>query len=203
MPFRFGSFGLLSKLEMYKTPLTDCSTVHTVGFRHLETRPVDFYSRPRTPRLCPPTQALVFFLSYPYSRLAIDYETNLSTIYRNLADISKTAKKRSKKRKPEHARTWTGPKPEYQNRTRKMYETMRNVISNYMEKILKKKLYPRGYIEIREEEEKMKRKKKRRREREEEKKQIRREENKSVRTREKEEAEKKGKKRISVRCNGT
>ncbi|KAL2731200.1 hypothetical protein V1477_013503 [Vespula maculifrons] len=25
---------------MYKTPLTDCSTVHTVGFRHLETRPV-------------------------------------------------------------------------------------------------------------------------------------------------------------------
>ncbi|KAL2742391.1 hypothetical protein V1477_010020 [Vespula maculifrons] len=40
MPFRFGSFGLLSKLEMYKTPLTDCSTVHTVGFRHLETRPV-------------------------------------------------------------------------------------------------------------------------------------------------------------------
>ncbi|KAL2721716.1 hypothetical protein V1477_020536 [Vespula maculifrons] len=40
MPFRFGSFGLLSKLEMSKTPLTDCSTVHTVGFRHLETRPV-------------------------------------------------------------------------------------------------------------------------------------------------------------------
>ncbi|KAL2721717.1 hypothetical protein V1477_020537 [Vespula maculifrons] len=40
MPFRFGSFGLLSKLEMYKTPLTDCSTVHTVGFKHLETRPV-------------------------------------------------------------------------------------------------------------------------------------------------------------------
>ncbi|KAL2721640.1 hypothetical protein V1477_020460 [Vespula maculifrons] len=62
---------------------------------------------------------------------------------------------------------------------------------------------PRGYIEIREEEEKMKRKKKRRREREEEKKQMRRKENKSVRTREKDEAEKKGKKRISVRCNGT
>ncbi|KAL2739661.1 hypothetical protein V1477_011050 [Vespula maculifrons] len=40
MPFRFGSFRLLSKLEMYKTPLTDCSTVHTVGFRHIETRPV-------------------------------------------------------------------------------------------------------------------------------------------------------------------
>ncbi|KAL2742392.1 hypothetical protein V1477_010021 [Vespula maculifrons] len=42
MPFRFGSFGLLSKLEMYKTPLTDCSTVHTVSFRHLETRPMPF-----------------------------------------------------------------------------------------------------------------------------------------------------------------
>ncbi|KAL2750534.1 hypothetical protein V1477_001324 [Vespula maculifrons] len=40
MAFRFGSFELRSKLEMYKTPLTDCSTVHTVGFRHLETRPV-------------------------------------------------------------------------------------------------------------------------------------------------------------------
>ncbi|KAL2744053.1 hypothetical protein V1477_007929 [Vespula maculifrons] len=49
MPFRFGSFGLLSKLEMYKTPLTDCSTVHTVGFRHLETRPV--YFRPRSHRV--------------------------------------------------------------------------------------------------------------------------------------------------------
>ncbi|KAL2750927.1 hypothetical protein V1477_001030 [Vespula maculifrons] len=43
MPFRFGSFWLLSKLEMYKTPLTDCSTVHTVGFKHLETRPVTQY----------------------------------------------------------------------------------------------------------------------------------------------------------------
>ncbi|KAL2747384.1 hypothetical protein V1477_004076 [Vespula maculifrons] len=40
MPFRFGSFRFLSKLEMCKTPLTDRSTVHTVGFRHLETRPV-------------------------------------------------------------------------------------------------------------------------------------------------------------------
>nr|KAF7394286.1 hypothetical protein H0235_016881 [Vespula pensylvanica] len=40
MPFRFGSFKLLSKLEMCKTPLTDRSTVHTVSFRHLETRPV-------------------------------------------------------------------------------------------------------------------------------------------------------------------
>ncbi|KAL2747386.1 LOW QUALITY PROTEIN: hypothetical protein V1477_004078 [Vespula maculifrons] len=38
--FRFGSFRFLSELEMYKTPLTDRSTVHTVGFRHLETRPV-------------------------------------------------------------------------------------------------------------------------------------------------------------------
>ncbi|KAL2750140.1 hypothetical protein V1477_001636 [Vespula maculifrons] len=54
MPFRFGSFGLLSKLEMYKTPLTDCSTVHTVGFRHLETRPVvstfRFQRTKRSPR---------------------------------------------------------------------------------------------------------------------------------------------------------
>lgn len=40
MPFRFGSFRLLSQLEMYETPLTESSTVHTVGFRHLETRPV-------------------------------------------------------------------------------------------------------------------------------------------------------------------
>ncbi|KAL2728326.1 hypothetical protein V1477_017602 [Vespula maculifrons] len=62
---------------------------------------------------------------------------------------------------------------------------------------------PRGYIEIREEEEKMKRKKNRRREREEEKKQMRGEENKSVRTPEKDEAEKKRKKRISERWNGT
>ncbi|KAL2751359.1 hypothetical protein V1477_000517 [Vespula maculifrons] len=94
MPFRFGSFGLLSKLEMYKTPLTDCSTVHTVGFRHLETRPVDFYSRPRTPRLCPPTHAIVFFLFYPYSRLTIDHEPNHSTINRTCADISESVEKR-------------------------------------------------------------------------------------------------------------
>ncbi|KAL2738418.1 hypothetical protein V1477_011777 [Vespula maculifrons] len=55
MPFRFGSFGLLSKLEMYKTPLTDCSTVHTVGFRHIETRPVvsifRFQKSKRSPRI--------------------------------------------------------------------------------------------------------------------------------------------------------
>ncbi|KAL2728328.1 hypothetical protein V1477_017604 [Vespula maculifrons] len=54
MLFRFGSFGLLSKLEMYKTPLTDCSTVHTVGFKHLETRPVvstfRFQRTKRSPR---------------------------------------------------------------------------------------------------------------------------------------------------------
>ncbi|KAL2743556.1 hypothetical protein V1477_009045 [Vespula maculifrons] len=54
MPFRFGSFELLSKLEMYKTPLTDCSAVHTVGFRHLETRPVvstfRFQRTKRSPR---------------------------------------------------------------------------------------------------------------------------------------------------------
>ncbi|KAL2744589.1 hypothetical protein V1477_007131 [Vespula maculifrons] len=54
MPFRFGSFKLLSKLEMYKTPLTDCSTVHTVGFRHIETRPVvsifRFQKSKRSPR---------------------------------------------------------------------------------------------------------------------------------------------------------
>ncbi|KAL2724618.1 hypothetical protein V1477_018479 [Vespula maculifrons] len=56
MPFRFGSFELLSKLEMYKTPLTECSTVHTVGFRHLETRPVVsislFQRTKRSPRYC-------------------------------------------------------------------------------------------------------------------------------------------------------
>ncbi|KAL2713965.1 hypothetical protein V1478_016522, partial [Vespula squamosa] len=40
MPFRFGCFRLLSPLEMGETPLTEGSTVHTVGFRHLETRPV-------------------------------------------------------------------------------------------------------------------------------------------------------------------
>ncbi|KAL2717719.1 hypothetical protein V1478_013419 [Vespula squamosa] len=40
MPFRFGSFRLLSPLEMGETPLTEGSTVHSVCFRHLETRPV-------------------------------------------------------------------------------------------------------------------------------------------------------------------
>ncbi|KAL2741383.1 hypothetical protein V1477_010444 [Vespula maculifrons] len=39
---------------MYKTPLTDCSTVHTVSFRHLETRPVvsifRFQKSKRSPR---------------------------------------------------------------------------------------------------------------------------------------------------------
>ncbi|KAL2721149.1 hypothetical protein V1477_001323 [Vespula maculifrons] len=60
----------------------------------------------------------MFFLSYPYSRLAIDYETDLWTIYRTLADILKSMKKRRsrREREPEHARTWSEPKPEYQNR---------------------------------------------------------------------------------------
>ncbi|KAL2717891.1 hypothetical protein V1478_011767 [Vespula squamosa] len=40
MPFRFGSFRLLSPLEMGETPLTEGSTLHSVCFRHLETRPV-------------------------------------------------------------------------------------------------------------------------------------------------------------------
>ncbi|KAL2737273.1 hypothetical protein V1477_012229 [Vespula maculifrons] len=37
--FRFGSFRLFRKLEMDETLITKNSTVHTVSFRHLETRP--------------------------------------------------------------------------------------------------------------------------------------------------------------------
>ncbi|KAL2750151.1 hypothetical protein V1477_001647 [Vespula maculifrons] len=58
----------------------------------------DFSSRPRTPRLCPPTHARVIFLSYPYSRLPIEYEPNHSTIRRTRADISKSVKKRRRSR---------------------------------------------------------------------------------------------------------
>ncbi|KAL2750156.1 LOW QUALITY PROTEIN: hypothetical protein V1477_001652 [Vespula maculifrons] len=48
----------------------------------------------RTPRLCPPTHAIVFFLFYPYSRLTIDHEPNHSTINRTCADISESVEKR-------------------------------------------------------------------------------------------------------------
>ncbi|KAL2747380.1 hypothetical protein V1477_004072 [Vespula maculifrons] len=79
MPFRFGSFRFLSKLEMCKTPLTDRSTVHTVGFRHLETRPVVSIFRSKNqnvvlgrtlsrvrehPRACRPSRAILIYSIY-------------------------------------------------------------------------------------------------------------------------------------------
>ncbi|KAL2728387.1 hypothetical protein V1477_017663 [Vespula maculifrons] len=49
----------------------------------------------------------MFFLSYPYSRLAIDYESNLSTLYRTLADISKTMKRRRSRRERKEKKVGT------------------------------------------------------------------------------------------------
>ncbi|KAL2736289.1 hypothetical protein V1477_012798 [Vespula maculifrons] len=100
MPFRFGSFGLLSKLEMYKTPLTDCSTVHTVGFKHLETRPVvsiiHFDISQVLPTQVPPRGGLLFA---PENTTSVPADTGVSVlpilpVFR--ADISRFAKKRKR-----------------------------------------------------------------------------------------------------------
>ncbi|KAL2751466.1 hypothetical protein V1477_000624 [Vespula maculifrons] len=74
------------------------TTVRAFRISNNKTRSTDFSSRPRTPRLCPPTHARVIFLSYPYSRLTIEYEPNHSTIRRTRADISKSVKKRRRSR---------------------------------------------------------------------------------------------------------
>ncbi|KAL2723698.1 LOW QUALITY PROTEIN: hypothetical protein V1477_018930 [Vespula maculifrons] len=67
--------------------------------RHTTGHYSDFYSRPRTPRLCPPTHAIVFFLFYPYSRLTINHEPNHLAINRTCADISKSVEKRRRRRR--------------------------------------------------------------------------------------------------------
>ncbi|KAL2748111.1 hypothetical protein V1477_003660 [Vespula maculifrons] len=83
MAFRFGSFQLLSKLEMYKTPLTDCSTVHTVGFRHLETRPVvynldiDFNISQVLPTQVPPRGGL---LIAPENTTSVPADTGVNVL---------------------------------------------------------------------------------------------------------------------------